>query len=212
MGPRISCLEWAACKWGWDQDYAMAEAIDESVWKQSEVSGNSYGILQVNVSHDGDSPSANSNWGGYPWVQESTAVNADAQMAYLRSCYDGDVTYLGNGYHAGELGGALAPGLAASGTTVARPATSAMLRGSSAIRHGGGYERLSFCGRLRTELILAVGVVLEVVLVFVLGLPERTASLILVTTWPGHMPEASVSAIVSSATWRCSSLVEESER
>jgi hypothetical protein len=100
-------LEWAACKWGWDQDYAMAEAIDESVWKQSEVSGNSYGILQVNVSHDGDSPSANSNWGGYPWVQESTAVDADAQMAYLRSCYDGDVTYLGNGYHAGDAWGCI---------------------------------------------------------------------------------------------------------
>jgi hypothetical protein len=30
------------------------------------------------------------------------------------------------------------------------------------------------CGRLRTELILAVGVVLKVVLVLVLGLPERT--------------------------------------
>jgi hypothetical protein len=100
-------LEWAACKWGWDQDYAMAEAIDESVWKQSQVNNNAFGILQVSVSQDGDSPSANSGWGGYPWVQESTAVNADAQMAYLRSCYDGDVTYLGNGYHAGDAWGCI---------------------------------------------------------------------------------------------------------
>jgi hypothetical protein len=100
-------LEWAACKWGWDQDYAKAEATIESVWQQSEVSGNSYGILQVSVSQDGDSPSANSGWGGYPWVQQSTAVDADAQMAYLRSCYDGDLTYMGNGYHAGDAWGCI---------------------------------------------------------------------------------------------------------
>src|SRR5215469_7635292 len=87
----------------------------------------------------------------------------------------------------GTPGGALAPGSAASGWTVARPATSAMFRGSSTVRHGGGYDltagrraatarsgRPSLRGRLRTKLILAVGVVLEVVLVFVLGLPEGT--------------------------------------
>jgi hypothetical protein len=100
-------LEWAACKWGWDEDYAKAEAVIESVWKQSQVNGNAFGILQVSVSQDGDSPSANSGWGGYPWVQQSTAVNADAQMAYLRSCYDGDMPGLGNGYHAGDAWGCI---------------------------------------------------------------------------------------------------------
>lgn len=100
-------LEWAACKWGWDQDYAMAEAVIESVWKQSQVNSNAYGILQVSVSQDGDSASANSGWGGYPWVEQSTAVNADAQMAYLRACYDGDTPGLGNGYHAGDAWGCI---------------------------------------------------------------------------------------------------------
>lgn len=100
-------LEWAACKWGWNQDYAFAEAVVESVWQQSEVSGNSYGILQVSVSGDGDPPSANSGWGGYPWVQQSTALDADAQMAYLRACYDGDTPWLGNGYHAGDAWGCI---------------------------------------------------------------------------------------------------------
>jgi hypothetical protein len=100
-------LEWAACKWGWNQDYAFAEAVVESVWNQAEVSGNSYGILQVSVSQDGDPPSANSGWGGYPWVQESTAVDADAQMAYLRACYDGDTPWLGNGYQAGDAWGCI---------------------------------------------------------------------------------------------------------
>jgi hypothetical protein len=100
-------LEWAACKWGWNQDYAMAEAVIESTWRQSEVGGGSYGILQIKVSAGGAAPSANSGWGGYPWVQESTALNADAQMAYLRACYDGDTPWLGNGYQAGNAWGCI---------------------------------------------------------------------------------------------------------
>jgi autotransporter family porin len=100
-------LEWAACKWGWDQSYAMAEAVVESTWRQSEVSGGSYGILQVKVSANGAAPSANSGWGGYPQIQQSTALDADAQMAYLRACYDGDTTWLGNGYAAGNAWGCI---------------------------------------------------------------------------------------------------------
>jgi len=102
-------LEWAACKWGWDQDLAMAEAVRESTWKQSEVgdNGDSFGILQVRVSKIGDPASANSGWGGFPWVQRSTALDADAQMAYLRACYDGDTSWLGNGYQAGNVWGCI---------------------------------------------------------------------------------------------------------
>lgn len=106
-GTTDEILEWAACKWGWNQDYAKAEAFVESTWRQSEVSGGSYGILQVKVSAGGSSPSANTGWGGYPWVQESTALDADAQMAYLRACYDGDTTWLGNGYTAGDAWGCI---------------------------------------------------------------------------------------------------------
>jgi hypothetical protein len=102
-------LEWAACKWGWDQDFAMAEAVRESSWQQSEVgdSGHSFGILQVRASRASDPASANSAWGGLPWVQQSTALDADAQMAYLRACYDGDTPWLGNGYQAGNAWGCI---------------------------------------------------------------------------------------------------------
>jgi len=102
-------LEWAACKWGWNQDYAMAEAVRESSWQQSEVSdnGHSFGILQVRVSRAYDPVPANSGWGGYPWVGQSTALDADAQMAYLRACYDGDTSYFGNGYQAGDAWGCI---------------------------------------------------------------------------------------------------------
>jgi hypothetical protein len=108
-GTTDEILEWAACKWGWSQDYAKAEAVVESHWQQSEVSddGLSFGILQVRSSPAGGVASANTGWGGYPWTEQSTALDADAQMAYLRACYDGDTPWLGNGYHAGDAWGCI---------------------------------------------------------------------------------------------------------
>jgi hypothetical protein len=102
-------LEWAACKWGWSQDFAMAEAFQESTWVQSTAgdNGHSFGILQVRASPNSDSPSADLGWGGFPWTEQSTALDADAQMAYLRSCYDGDTPWLGNGYQAGNVWGCI---------------------------------------------------------------------------------------------------------
>lgn len=97
-GSTDEILEWAACKWGMDQNIAKAEAMAESSWYQSTVgdNGDSYGILQVRAAPDGSSASANNGWGGYPWTQKSTALDADAQMAYLRAVYDGQ-SYMGNG-------------------------------------------------------------------------------------------------------------------
>jgi hypothetical protein len=102
-------LEWAACKWGWDQDYAMAEAVRESNWMESEVgdNGHSYGILQVRAARASDPGTSNTAWGGLPWTGQSTALDADAQMAYLRACYDGDTPWLGNGYQAGNAWGCI---------------------------------------------------------------------------------------------------------
>jgi hypothetical protein len=102
-------LEWAACKWGWNQDYAFAEAVRESSWVQSTAGDgeHSFGILQVKASRNADPPAANLGWGGYPWTQQSTALDADAQMAYLRACYDGDTPWFGNGYRAGDAWGCI---------------------------------------------------------------------------------------------------------
>jgi len=47
--------------------------------------------------------------------------------------------------------------------------------------------------------------VLQVVLVLGLGLQKSTAGVTSVTTLPGHSPDASTSAIVSTATRFCSS-------
>jgi autotransporter family porin len=103
-GSTDEILEWAACKWGWDQNYAKAEAVSESSWVQSTVgdNGDSFGILQVKAA-TGLPASLNNGWGGYPWTENSTALDADAQMAYLRACYDGKLTYFGSSYQAGNV-------------------------------------------------------------------------------------------------------------
>lgn len=84
-------LEWAACKWGWDQDYAFAEATRESGWNQATIgdSGHSFGILQIRSAPSSQPGTANTGWGGYPWTHTATALAAEGQMAYLRACYDG---------------------------------------------------------------------------------------------------------------------------
>jgi len=107
-GTTDEILEWAACKWGWSQNFAKAEAVRESAWHQPEVgdNGHSFGILQVRASRASSGGTANDAWGGWPWTAQSTAVDADAQMAYLRACYDGKVS-LGNGYHAGDAWGCI---------------------------------------------------------------------------------------------------------
>ena len=109
VGTTGEILEWAACKWGWDQNYAMAEAVRESNWRQSEVgdNGHSFGILQVRGARASQPADSNTAWGGLPWTGQSTALDADAQMAYLRACYDGDTSWLGNGYQAGDAWGCI---------------------------------------------------------------------------------------------------------
>jgi hypothetical protein len=43
--------------------------------------------------------------GTFPFTRDSTAAAADYWGAYIRGCYEGWDTYLGNGYAAGDLWG-----------------------------------------------------------------------------------------------------------
>jgi hypothetical protein len=92
-GTTTEILQWAACKWGIDEDLIRADAVQESNWHQNElgdvcgpVGEASYGILQVKNLDCSGSPVH----GGYPQTQQSTALNADWWAAHIRSCYDGD--------------------------------------------------------------------------------------------------------------------------
>ncbi|MGA2989647.1 MAG: hypothetical protein ABSD88_04155 [Candidatus Korobacteraceae bacterium] len=92
-GTTTEIMQWAACKWGIDEDTIRAAAVQESSWLQSDVSDvcgpvgeASYGILQIkNKGCDGSVIH-----GGYPATTQSTALVADWYAAYIRACYDGD--------------------------------------------------------------------------------------------------------------------------
>ena len=94
-GTTDEILQWVSCKWGIDVNLIRADAWVESRWVQSLVAGGcgsgasegegSYGILQVT------SEDCSGGWviGGWPYVQNDTALDADIWGARLRACYDG---------------------------------------------------------------------------------------------------------------------------
>jgi hypothetical protein len=102
-GTTDEIIQWAAWKWGIDEDIMRAVAVNESWWNQSEVGdrGVSFGIFQVKTQLVGSG-----GWPGtHPLAKVSTAFNADYFGRALRSCYDGRETWLGGSYHSGDLWG-----------------------------------------------------------------------------------------------------------
>jgi hypothetical protein len=111
-GTTDQILRWAACKWGWDEDMVRAQAVQESDWVQADLGDcrgglarggcQSLGILQVKGA---DEPPT---WpGSWPYAAQSTAFDADYALAVMRACFEGKETWLGNGYHAGDIWGCI---------------------------------------------------------------------------------------------------------
>jgi autotransporter family porin len=119
-GTTDEILQWAACKWGIDEDIARAMAVQESNWHQG---------ARADLAHEparcvaGDVPPCPTSFGlfqikwtvfpgTYPAAAESTAFNADYTFAVLRSCYEGHERWLndverGRDYARGDLWGCL---------------------------------------------------------------------------------------------------------
>lgn len=119
-GTTDEILQWAACKWGIDENVVRAEAVVESYWRMStggdyaggttncapgtfDGSGcfHSWGILQIRYDY------MHYTW---PLSRESTAFNADHTYAWIRNCYEGGSAYLYHetgSYRAGDLWGCL---------------------------------------------------------------------------------------------------------
>ncbi|ORA26990.1 hypothetical protein BST13_31090 [Mycobacterium aquaticum] len=95
-GVTTQIFQWAACKWGIDEDTIRAVAVKESKWHQSAQSDlangcyHSFGVMQIRDSPNEVCPINHSGWGGMPDTMLSTALNADVYAANMRSCYDGD--------------------------------------------------------------------------------------------------------------------------
>lgn len=111
-GTTDEILQWGACKWGIDVNVVRSQAVQEGYWRQSTLGGcsvksqpethgcDTVGILQVRGA--GLPPIFPHTW---PYAYESTAFNVDYTLTVWRTCFEGKETWLGNGYHAGDLWG-----------------------------------------------------------------------------------------------------------
>ena len=102
-GTTDEIIQWAACKWGMDEDMARAQAVTESNWDMAANGdgGDSWGLLQARRS---------TFPGSYPASKLSTAFNADFVYARWRICYEGLIDYLaegGTGYTSGDAWGCM---------------------------------------------------------------------------------------------------------
>jgi hypothetical protein len=104
-GTTTEIIQWAACKWGIDEDTIRAAAVVESYWHMSTVGDvcgppgeGSYGLLQIK----NEDCSGTIIHGGYPHTSQSTALNVDWYGAHVRACYDGDFYDGGNWLYNGQ--------------------------------------------------------------------------------------------------------------
>ncbi len=90
-GTTDEIIQWAACKWGIDEDIARAQVIKESYWYQSTNGdgGESWGLGQVR-------DTAHQSAFQYPSVnaRNSSAYNLDYTYASWRACYEGVYDWL----------------------------------------------------------------------------------------------------------------------
>lgn len=89
VGTTDEIIQWAACKWGLDPDWARAQAAVESWWDQNGTPGDggeSFGLLQVRRPFHG-SAFEDEN------AVRSTAYNADYAFENWRRCFEGHPDY-----------------------------------------------------------------------------------------------------------------------
>ncbi|MFL5843398.1 MAG: hypothetical protein ACJ762_01815 [Solirubrobacteraceae bacterium] len=104
-GTTDEIIQWAAWKWGLDEEIFRADAAVETWWRQGFVgdNGESFGLMQIK---------GRVHTGTFPLSQKSTAFNADYYGAVIRWYYDGCATWLnsvehGQTYRAGDLYGSM---------------------------------------------------------------------------------------------------------
>ncbi len=124
-GTTDEILQWAACKWGFNEDIVRAQAAVESWWRQSTKGDWTTNAANCAPGHgigaDGQPGQCPESFGilqnrypyeksGWPGMDTSTAFNADLAYAEMRACYEGYETWLnnvekGSTYAAGDVWG-----------------------------------------------------------------------------------------------------------
>jgi autotransporter family porin len=105
-GTTDEIIQWAACKWGIDEDIARAQVVKESWWRQSANGdgGESWGLGQVRDTAHQSAFQYGVN------ARTSSAYNLDYTYASWRACYVGAYEWLnsverGRQYAAGDAWG-----------------------------------------------------------------------------------------------------------
>jgi autotransporter family porin len=91
-GTTDEIIQWAACKWGIDEDIVRAQVIKESYWYMSTNGdgGDSWGLGQVRASAHPSAFQYSVN------ARNSSAYNLDYTYASWRACFEGNYTWLNN--------------------------------------------------------------------------------------------------------------------
>lgn len=101
-GTTDEVIQWAACKWGIDEDMVRAQVVKESWWRMSANGdgGESWGLAQVRDGY-GHEPAFQ-----YAAVnaRNSSAYNLDYTYAVWRACYEGVYTWLNQVEGRGDYG------------------------------------------------------------------------------------------------------------
>ena len=121
VGTTDEIIQWAACKWGIDEDVVRAQAAIESWWDQGAV-GDFQSDPAICVQghpigadgHPGQCPASGGiyslTWqyykGAFPHAMTSTAYHLDYVLAWWHACYTGKITWL----NSVERGATYAPG------------------------------------------------------------------------------------------------------
>jgi hypothetical protein len=110
-GTTDEILQWAACKWGFDEDHLRAEAVEQSGWNQGETTdwtttttdcppnadtrptdggvqcAQTYGIMQILWKY---------HQSAWPMFRDGTSFHLDYVYALRRACFEGYDTNLSN--------------------------------------------------------------------------------------------------------------------
>lgn len=126
-GTTDEILQWAACKWGIDEDMVRAQAAIESWWHQDTKGDWGGDASRCPPGHglgaDGRAGQCPESWGvlqnrypyeqsSWPGIGSSTAFNADTAYMIWRTCFEGYATWLntvdrGSQYHSGDAWGCM---------------------------------------------------------------------------------------------------------
>jgi hypothetical protein len=128
VGTTDEIIQWAACKWGVDEDYVRAQVVTESYWDQVRSLGD-WGTNANNceprfpLGTDGRAGQCPESFGlgqtrypymrsAFPYAYDSSAYNLDVTYAIWRACFEGTETWLntverGRQYAAGDMLGCM---------------------------------------------------------------------------------------------------------